>query len=61
MLSYFFIFLSNISFDDEFLIREVLFQFLINDFSSSIDIFLIFIKYSYDKIKFVSKIISFLC
>ena len=61
MLSDVFIFLGNISFDDEFLIREVLFQFLINDFSSSIDIFLIFIKYSDDKIKFINKIISILC
>ena len=55
-----FIFLSQVSFDDELLIKSILFDFLMYDFNNSIQIFLLIVKYSDDKIKFVSKIISIL-
>ena len=60
MFSDVFIFLSQISFDDEYLIKNILFNFLIKDFENSIQIFLLIVKYSNDKIQFVCKILSIL-
>ena len=60
MFSDVFIFLSRVSFEDEFIIKYILFNFLMNDFKNSIQIFLLIVKYSENEVKFVCKIISIL-